>query len=88
MNRIIKKSILLELPETLESGNAKIICDRPYVIERTEEFGVIIWWGYGCNWKFVDGKWYELVHNEFIECEIPEYELIYQGLNNDSYTEK
>lgn len=28
-NKIIKKSIILELPETLESGSAKIICETP-----------------------------------------------------------
>jgi len=78
--KIVKKSIILELPETLEDGSSKIMCDKPYRIERIEEDGEIIWFGYNTNWKKTDGKWYKLETMEFVECETPEYEKMYLEL--------
>lgn len=77
--KIIKKSVILELPETLENGSAKIMCNKPYIIERTEENNEIIWWGYNTNWKLdvLDNQWYELINFNFIPCAIPEYEKLY-----------
>ena len=34
--KIIKKTFLVEVPKTIEKDSAKIICDKPYLIERTE----------------------------------------------------
>lgn len=80
MNRIVKKSIWLELPETLEQGSAKLICDKPYLIERVEENNVVIWFGHNTNWKFKNNKWYKLNNGKFIDCNKPEYELIFEKL--------
>jgi hypothetical protein len=81
VNKIISISSILELPETLES-EAKDICGKPYRIQRIERQGEIVWCGYNTNWKFTNGKWHELISIDFVECETPEYEKIYQELRN------
>lgn len=80
-NKIIAITSILELPETLEK-EARNICGKPYRIERMEREGEIVWYGYNTNWKFTDEKWHNLVGTEFVECEEPEYEKIYQDLRN------
>lgn len=72
-----RRSYFLELPETLEKGIAKIICSRPYVIERTEDDNEVIWWGYNTCWKKKKNQWYQLKGIKYIPCDIPEYERIY-----------
>jgi hypothetical protein len=83
--KIIKKSILLEIPETLEDGSAKVLCDKPYVIERTENDSEVIWWGYGTNWKLdkTTNMWYMLIGSDFVNIEVPEYEKIYLELTSN-----
>jgi hypothetical protein len=44
--KIIKKTYLVEFPETIENGSSKILCDKPYYIERTETDREVIWWGF------------------------------------------
>ena len=81
--KIIKKTFLVEVPETLEKGSAKIICDKPYLIERTEIDNEVIWWGYNTNWKSINGEWYMLIGNKFVPCDEPEYEIEFkQELEN------
>ncbi len=77
--KIVKKSVWLELPETLEDCSAKIMCDKPYVIERTETDNGVVWFGYNTNWKKIGEQWY-ILHNDFVPCEIPEYEKMYLKL--------
>lgn len=79
--KIISKSITLELHETLETGTAKIMCDKPYRIERVEKDNTIVWYGYNTNWLFDYENWYKLDGNKFIKCDIPEYEKLFQELN-------
>ena len=31
------------------------------------------------NWKFFNGKWHILIKSEWIECEKPKYELLYEA---------
>lgn len=76
--KVIKQSTLVEFPKTLEEGFAKDVCDKPYIIERIEYDGMIIWYGYNTNWKYHYDQWYKLVDMEFVPCEIPEYERLYQ----------
>lgn len=84
--RIISTTTTLELPETLELGSAKIICDSPYRIERIETSnGDIMWFGYNTNWHRLNDIWYELVNTDFIECNMPEYEKMYLELNLKKY---
>lgn len=84
--KIISTTTVLELPETLETGSAKIMCDKPYRIERIENNnGDVIWFGYSKNWHKTDGIWYELVDTDFVECNIPEYEKLYLELNKKKY---
>ena len=75
----ISKSEILELDETLETDSAsKLFCDKPYHIERREENGEIIWFGYNHNWKYENNQWYFLESSMFWkECDIPEYERLY-----------
>ena len=78
----IKEITILEIPETLEGGSAKIVCEKPYRIERTEEGGEIMWFGYNTNWKKTKNKWYKLIDMDFKECGKPEYEELYERLGN------
>lgn len=74
----ISKSEILEINETIESGaDAKLFCDSPYRIERREQNGEIVWFGYNTNWKFFDNKWHILYSPNWKECDIPEYERLY-----------
>jgi hypothetical protein len=73
--KIIKKTYLVEFPETIENGSSKILCDKPYYIERTETDGEVIWWGCNTNWKSINGEWYMLIAGEFVPCDEPEYEI-------------
>jgi hypothetical protein len=76
-----KVSYFLKLPETLEKGVAKIICEKPYTIERTEDDNEVIWWGYNTCWKRKGEQWYELRGIKYIPCDVPEYEKIYLDIN-------
>ncbi len=78
--KIVKKSVLLELPETLEEGNAKIMCDKPYIIQRNESNNEITWYGYNTNWNKKNNQWYMLIGSDFVPCDIPEYEKMYLKL--------
>lgn len=82
--KLHKKSEILEIPKSLEKNT---YCDEPYFIERTEENGKVVWFGYHTNWKFENGKWYELVGSDFIECETPEYEKLYMNINKNIKSE-
>lgn len=77
---IVKHSIILELPQTLETGTALKFCEKPYRIERIEQDNTIVWYGYNTNWKYENDKWFKLNGFGFIECEEPEYEKIYKQL--------
>ena len=78
--KIIKKTYILELPETLED-DVKHLCDKPYFIERLEKNGEIIWFGYKTNWKNINNQWYKLdKNNKFIKTTIPEYEIKFQNI--------
>lgn len=80
--KIIKKTYILELPETLED-DAKNLCDKPYFIERLEKNGEIIWFGYKTNWKNINNQWYKLdKNNKFIKTTIPEYEIKFQNIKD------
>ena len=80
--KIVTTKVVLELPETLELGTAKILCEKPYRIERVEsDNGDVIWYGFNTNWQRYNNVWYELIGYNFVECDIPEYELLYLGLN-------
>lgn len=80
--KISKTSIFVELPETLEEGSAKTMCEKPYYIERVEHNKEIIWFGYNTNWKcnMTTGKWYQLIGQGFVECYEPHYEKLFQKL--------
>ena len=84
--KIIKKSTILELPETLEEGSTKIICDKPYNIERIEKNNKVIWLGYNTNWKLdkSNNQWYYLVKMNWVPCNIPEYEKLYNKIKINS----
>lgn len=74
----ISKSEILEIEETIENDiSAKLFCESPYRIERTEKNGEICWYGYNTNWSFFDNKWHILQHPDWIVCDIPEYEKMY-----------
>lgn len=76
--KIIQKTFLVEFPETIEDGSAKILCDKPYIIKRTEVNGEVIWWGFNTNWKLSNGQWYMLIGSEFVPCDEPEYETTFK----------
>jgi roadblock/LC7 domain-containing protein len=79
--KIISSSYWLEVPETLEEGSAKTICEKPYRIQReTTENGYTIWWGYNTNWKLENGKWSQLIDGKFVPCDEPEYEKLFKQL--------
>lgn len=83
MVRIVKQSTILEVPETIEEGSAKIICSKPYQIERVEYSDEVIWFGFNTNWKLdkTNNQWYVLViGSDFVPCDVPEYEKIYEEL--------
>ncbi len=75
--KIIKKSVWLELPETLEDGSAKIMCSKPYKIERTEYKDEVTWYGQNTNWNKKNNQWHMLIGSDFVPCDIPEYEKMY-----------
>ena len=84
--KILSTSTILELPETLEGGSAKIFCEKPYKIKRLESNnGNIIWYGYNTNWEKINDVWYESVNTYFVECDTPEYEKKYLELNIKKY---
>jgi hypothetical protein len=77
MKKRILSKFVLELPETLESGIAKIVCPKPYKIERVQYEDCVIWWGYNTCWKLIADNWFRLEGVKYIKCEEPEYEKIY-----------
>jgi len=79
---IVKKSIVLELPKTLEKGTAQRVCPKPYYIERVEDKSGVTWYGYDRNWTkdFGSDQWHCLEGGEFVPCSIPEYEILYLSL--------
>lgn len=80
MIKVLRKSVLVEFPKTLEEG-AEELCETPYKIERVETNESIIWFGYHTNWKFTDGKWQKWsVTSSWEDCEEPPYETLYQNL--------
>lgn len=53
--------------------------DLPYFVSRQEENGEVVWFDLETNWKFFNGKWHILIKSEWIECEKPKYELLYEA---------
>jgi len=80
--RRIRKLEILELDETLEtSSSSKLFCDKPYHIERKEEDGEIVWFGYSVNWIYTDNQWFVLCDTQWTPCDVPEYERMYQAID-------
>jgi hypothetical protein len=84
--KIVNISTLVEFPETIEEGSAKIFCEKPYRIERLEKPTEIVWFGYNTNWKKdkSSGTWYELLMGEFEICDIPYYEKEFMSKKTES----
>lgn len=77
MKKRILSKFVLDLPETLETGMAKLICPKPYKIERVQYENSVIWWGYNTCWKLMGNTWHRLDGLKFVRCEMPEYEKLY-----------
>jgi hypothetical protein len=75
---IVRESVIVEFPETLEGGNVKKYSNKPYSIERLSFGSMIVWYGCNVNWRFKDGVWKILEHGKYTPCSTPEYEILYQ----------
>lgn len=53
--------------------------DLPYFVSRQEENGEIVWFGLETNWRFFNGRWYILIKSDWVECEKPKYEILYEA---------
>jgi hypothetical protein len=57
--------------------------DLPFSVKRREHSDKIFIFGYHLNWSYSkqDKQWYKLAGNDWVKCDIPEYERIYNELN-------
>lgn len=82
--KLLRKSETFILPSPLAEPEITW-SDREYAIERlTKEDGSVIWFGYGTNWVKEPGEeWTKLAdRGQFIECDEPIYEKLYQEFIN------
>lgn len=75
--RITKTDTSVEISENIENDSTITL---PYTVTRTEYITEIVWFGLNKNWKYIksEKKWYGLISCNFIECDVPKYEKIYQ----------
>lgn len=87
--KITQTSTIVEFPETIEGGSAKVVCDKPYRIERLETPTEVIWFGYNTNWKKdkSTGVWHQLISGKFEPCENPFYETEYISKKAETYVD-
>jgi hypothetical protein len=87
--KITQTSAIVEFPETIEEGSAKVVCDKPYKIERLETSTEVIWFGHNTNWKKdkSTGVWHQLISGKFEPCEVPFYELEFTSKKTDPSVE-
>ncbi len=75
-----KTAVKLEYP--ICPGELKHPGDDYYTMERKKDLekGTIVWYGYNTNWKHEDGQWAVLENGDFIPCDVPKCEVLYQKL--------
>jgi hypothetical protein len=74
---ILKTEETIELDFFVEENVIGV--DLPYYVSRVKySDGRIVWFGLNTNWKKNKNQWKILKGCAFEECEIPEYEKIYQ----------
>lgn len=82
--KLFKSSEWFDLKEPIGEPNVKW-SHNEYCIERriqkANDVVEIVWYGWETNWKYCTGEgWVKLVDMQWIPCEEPVYETLYQEL--------